>query len=293
MDSLLWVLLACSTTAPVEATPEPQAAVPEAPAPLPAARLERVVAVGDLHADLDQALAVLQMAGVVDASGQWSGGTDTLVQTGDTTDRGPDSKEVIQLMARLEEQAEAAGGRVVALLGNHEVMNLVGDWRYVSEGDLADYGGSVEVRQEAFGPQGEEGTWLRKHGVVAVVDRVAYAHGGITAEWARKGVDAINATPYTQLGTDSPIWYRGFITDPEPTICRALEDSLVELSADRMVVGHTTQKSGRILSRCQGRILGIDTGISSHYGGNLAALELRSGDAWALYAAGPEDLPDP
>jgi hypothetical protein len=256
-------------------------------------RLERVVAIGDLHADLPHALAVLKMAELVDEDGHWSGGTATFVQTGDTTDRGPDSLEVLQLMARLETEAEAAGGRVVALLGNHEVMNLTGDWRYVSDGDLEDFDGSVEARREAFGPDGELGIWLRNHGIVAVVDRVAYAHGGITAEWAEKGVDAINASPWPTLGPDSPIWYRGFILDPEPTACRPLEDALVALGVDRMVVGHTTQKSGRILARCGGRILGIDTGISAHYGGHHAALELRAGDAWALYPSGPEDIPDP
>ena len=257
------------------------------------ARLERVVAIGDFHADLEHALATLHMAGVVDEQGAWVAGGATLVQTGDITDRGPDSKELIELMARLEVEAAAAGGQVVALLGNHEVMNLLGDWRYVSEGDLEDFGGSPERRKDAFSEGGELGGWLRAHGVVAVVDRVAYAHGGITPVWAAKGVDAINATPWAALGEDSPIWYRGFILDPEPTACPRLEEALLALGVDRMVVGHTTQRDGRIKVRCAGRILGIDTGISSWYGGHHAAVELRRGDAWALYETGPEDLPDP
>jgi hypothetical protein len=61
-----------------------------------------------------------------------------------------------------------------------------------------------------------------------------------------------------------------------------------------MVVGHTTQRSGEVAVRCNGALLGIDTGISDHYGAHLAAIELRGGvDAWALYPDGPEDLPDP
>lgn len=289
MNSLLWALLGCSsgTLSSSAAPPSPE------PQPEASPRLPRVVAVGDLHADLPHALSVLRLAGVLDTEGHWSAGETTLVQTGDITDRGPDSKELIELMARLEQEASAAGGRVVALLGNHEVMNLVGDWRYVSPGDLEDFEGSEDLRRAAFSEQGELGQWLRAHGVVAVVDRVAYAHGGITAEWAAKGVDAINATPWSSLGPDSPIWYRGFVQDPEPAACAALEDSLVALAVDRMVVGHTAQDSGRVLSRCSGRLLVIDTGISAHYGGHHAAVEFRAGDAWALYEAGPEDLPDP
>ncbi|MCK6525166.1 metallophosphatase, partial [Myxococcota bacterium] len=60
-----------------------------------------------------------------------------------------------------------------------------------------------------------------------------------------------------------------------------------------MVVGHTTQRSGEVATRCGGALLGIDTGISSHYGGHLAAVELKKGDAWAIYPTGPKDLQDP
>ena len=87
------------------------------------------MAVGDLHADLDAARSVLRMAKMVDASGHWAGGSATLVQTGDMTDRGPDGRTLLTWLRSLEREAAAAGGRFVPLLGNHEVMNLQGDWR--------------------------------------------------------------------------------------------------------------------------------------------------------------------
>ena len=65
------------------------------------------------------------------------------------TDRGPDSLEVIELMDRLAEEAPKAGGRVVSLLGNHEVMNLQGDLRYVAPGDVADFGSPAARAQAA------------------------------------------------------------------------------------------------------------------------------------------------
>lgn len=284
---------------------EPERSV--APAPVAPAG-PRIVAVGDLHGDLDQAVAVLRLAGLVDEGGAWSGGDAILVQTGDTTDRGPQSKGVMDLMRRLGPEAEAAGGRVVALLGNHEAMNLVGDWRYVSPADVEAFGGH-EARLAAFSEAGPYGSWLLERDVVARVGDTVFAHGGVTPEWAAKGLDAVNAEARQALrahlaepaaaasspvlGERGPLWYRGFVQDPAPQACAALARSLRALDAARMVVGHTTRRDGRIQVRCGGRLAVIDIGIAAHYGGNLGALELAGGDAWAVYPSGRVDLEDP
>jgi hypothetical protein len=97
--------------------------VPDAP---------RVVAVGDVHGSHGNLVAVLRLAGILDAKDKWSGGKAHLVQTGDLLDRGKDTREVLDLVMRLEGEARKAGGRVHALLGNHEVMNMMGDLRYVN-----------------------------------------------------------------------------------------------------------------------------------------------------------------
>jgi len=92
----------------------------------------RVVAVGDVHGSYGEFLAVLRLAGIIDAKDRWSGGKTHLVQTGDILDRGTETRPVMELLMRLEGEARKAGGKVHALLGNHEVMNLLGDLRYVS-----------------------------------------------------------------------------------------------------------------------------------------------------------------
>ena len=262
---------------------------------------QRLVAIGDLHGDLDNAIAVLRLAGLADEAGHWSGGNSTLVQTGDTIDRGPDSKAVMDLMDRLGTEAQAAGGRVISLLGNHEVMNLYGDLRYVAPGDFDAFGGP-EARAAAFAPDGSYGASLSDKDIVAKVESSIFVHGGVTPHYARKGLDGINQaareamrtrTPSDVLEGDGPLWYRGFVQRPEPAACATLGQSLTALDAERMVVGHTTQASGRILSRCGGRLLVIDIGISDHYGAHLGALELTNGDAKALYPEGPVDLEDP
>lgn len=94
---------------------------------------ERVVAIGDVHGAFDQFVAILREAGLVGSNRRWTGGRAVLVQTGDVLDRGPDSKRVLDLLRSLETDAARAGGQVHALVGNHEVMRLIGDLRYVSE----------------------------------------------------------------------------------------------------------------------------------------------------------------
>jgi hypothetical protein len=260
----------------------------------------RLVAIGDLHGDLGTALQVLQLAGVVDATGRWIGGDTVLVQTGDLTDRGPDTRAVLDLMMRLEKEAPATGGQVVVLLGNHEAMNILGDWRYVHPDDLASFEGS-ERRATAFSPAGAYGSWLVAHDAVAVVHGVAFAHGGITPEWAKVGLGAINEEVHkglvhaatSAIGPEGPLWVRTLAQDPESEACPQVEASLRLLGATRMVVGHTTQRTGEIQVRCGGRLSVIDTGISSAYGGNLAAWELTDGNARALYASGARDIEDP
>jgi hypothetical protein len=102
-------------------------------APLHAQRgATRVIAIGDIHGSFDGLTAILQRTGLIDERLHWSGGRSILAQTGDYTDRGPDVRKVMDLLMRLEQEARKAGGQAVVLLGNHEVMNLIGDWRDVT-----------------------------------------------------------------------------------------------------------------------------------------------------------------
>jgi hypothetical protein len=101
------------------------------PPSLPASRQSaaRIVAVGDIHGAADAFAAILQRAGLIDEKRAWRGGDATLVQTGDTTDRGPQVRAALDLLMALENQAASAGGRVHVLLGNHEAMNMLGETR--------------------------------------------------------------------------------------------------------------------------------------------------------------------
>jgi hypothetical protein len=97
----------------------------------------RIVAVGDLHGDYDAWRAIAKGAKLVDDKGRWTGGKATLVQVGDVVDRGPDSLKILHDLIRLQREAAKRGGKVVALVGNHEAMMMTGDLRYVHPGEYA------------------------------------------------------------------------------------------------------------------------------------------------------------
>ena len=89
----------------------------------------RIVAIGDVHGSLSGLVGILKAAGLIDDAQHWAGGTTTLVQTGDLTDRGAEVRGVLDLMMALDEEAPKSKGRVEQVVGNHEVMNMLGDLR--------------------------------------------------------------------------------------------------------------------------------------------------------------------
>ena len=99
----------------------------------------RVVAVGDVHASYDNLVSVLTMAGLLDRSGHWAGGKGVFVQVGDILDRGVEARPVLDLLMRLEKEARRAGGRVIVLLGNHDVMNILGDLSAVQPAEYEEW----------------------------------------------------------------------------------------------------------------------------------------------------------
>jgi Calcineurin-like phosphoesterase len=167
----------------------------------------RLVAVGDVHGAFDEMVSILQRAGLIDAEHHWTGGNSVLVQTGDLVDRGPKSRAVMDLVMNLEKEASQQKGRVVALLGNHELMNLYGDLRYVVAQDYASFVDekSEKRRQDAYRAHMEilrrraallrqptpaftpemENQWMTAHPPGFVEHRAAFAPDGKYGRWIR------------------------------------------------------------------------------------------------------------
>ncbi|MEM6296618.1 MAG: shewanella-like protein phosphatase [Myxococcota bacterium] len=292
---------------PPEATSSPAASRPTR---FPAAA--RVVAVGDVHGDLDATRRVLRLAGLIDADDHWIGGRTVLVQTGDQLDRGDDEQAILDLFTSLEKEAAEAGGAVHVLNGNHELMNAAGDFRYVTQGGMSDFADApgvdvtasgldrvpapMRARAAAFLPGGAYAKILATRNTAVVVGDSVFVHGGVLPKYADK-LEALNEAgrawlagtgelPQDLLAQDGLVWTRAY-SEPEPTTeaCVALKKALTTLKASRMVVGHTVQKAG-ITSACGGAVWRIDVGMAKHYGGQPAALEIRGDEVRPLTEAG-------
>lgn len=131
--------------------------------------IERIVAVGDLHGDYDQYLKVMRSAGLMDKRGRWAGGHTHLVQTGDVTDRGPDSRKIIKSLQKLARSARKKGGYVHLLIGNHEAMDMTGDLRYVSAADFKSYTSRNSRRLQELQWQ-HQVEWMRSNDSKAFAD---------------------------------------------------------------------------------------------------------------------------
>ena len=175
-------------------------------APAPAESPGSVIAIGDVHGAFDDFVAILQHTGLIDKQNHWAGGKTTLVQTGDLLDRGPKPRDTMDLLMALENGAPKDGGRVVSLLGNHEMMNIMGDLRYVTPENYASFAdaNSEERRKSAYKdyvkwreshtallaelPQPLELTeaeWMARHPAGFIEQREAFSPKGSYGKWLR------------------------------------------------------------------------------------------------------------
>jgi hypothetical protein len=173
--------------------------------------VERIVAIGDIHGDYDNYMAVLKNAGVVNRRGRWAAGKTHVVQVGDIPDRGPDTLRIIEHLQKLEKQAKKAGGRLHLLIGNHEHMNITGDLRYVHPGEYEAFEtrnskqlrnnyyayvvNTLEQQREALLASGGDPSnlpvvddafkrdWYAEHPLGFVEHRLAWQQGGELFEW--------------------------------------------------------------------------------------------------------------
>jgi hypothetical protein len=171
-----------------------------------AAAQTRVVAIGDVHGAYDQFLGILRETQLIDSRSEWSGGSTILVQIGDVPSRGPHTRQCLDLLMALEQQAPKHGGRVLPLLGNHEVMVIMGDLRYVAPSDFQSFvsARSAELREQAYEdyegfvservrrrssprePAMSRERWMAEHPLGYIEYRDAFGPHGQYGRWLRQ-----------------------------------------------------------------------------------------------------------
>ena len=194
---------------------------------------DRIVTFGDVHGGASELIALLNALELIDAAGNWTGEQTHLISLGDLLDRGPDSRRAMDLLMHLEEQAPGTGGRVSVVLGNHELMNLTGDLRYVADEEYAAFAPDEDPAERqaalaafltanpdledattvfasdhppgffghraAFRPDGKYGRWLLDKPQILVVDGIAFVHGGLSSHFTSETIDDFNSTASAEL----------------------------------------------------------------------------------------------
>jgi hypothetical protein len=262
----------------------------------------RVVAMGDLHADIGVTRKAFQLAGATNAKDEWIGKSLTVVQLGDILGRSDDERQVLDFIFDVRRKAEAGGGKVHVLIGNHEVFGGRVDNQAVGRNPFPGFEGipgldlndprlrmlpsHERARGAALMAGGPYAKRLAEFPAVLRVNGTVYAHGGVVPRWARYGIDKVNEEvrqwllgrapePDSAKGVDDGdrvMWTRQFSSNVDDRDCAELEESLRLLGARRMVVAHTVHP--RITPRCDGKVWAIDVGMSRAYGGNIELLEI-------------------
>jgi hypothetical protein len=247
---------------------------------------QRIVAFADVHGAYDELVAILRETAVIDESLHWRAGNTHLVSTGDLLDRGPGSRQVLDLLMRLEGEAREAGGAVHLTLGNHEVMNLVGDLRYVSAEEYAAFAGKEDdtlrdqawarivaqeptavraefdtqfprgyfAHREAFSPTGKYGAWLRGKPFVLVVNDTAFVHGGLTPMVAELGLEGTNARMQADVAEYLQTW-ANFATESAIVRPVAFDDRPAMLTA------RGAEAQSQALTEMQAKLVANDSPI--------------------------------
>ncbi|KAG2392324.1 hypothetical protein C9374_012576 [Naegleria lovaniensis] len=261
---------------------------------------------GDVHGDyrvFSQLLHHLNLT--TEIGGEIELKNDLLfIQTGDVLDRGPDGLKILKILMKAMDKYHE---RVDFLLGNHELMNLYGNFYYVHQDEY-----SSEYKNLLLDDQSPIRKFLLERNIVRLVDGVIYTHAGLVSFFIENDptlmqniqnpsmvVKLLNEkavhllkhgtrgfhtrSPKSLLGPKGPFWTRD-LSDNED--CEALYAILDLLNANHMVVGHTIKDEVTILCHDKKRkksLICIDTGMSSEYGGLPYAIKIVDGKTLYIY----------
>jgi len=229
---------------------------------------ERLIAISDIEGNFTAFSSFLQANQVINERFQWTFGRGHLVLVGDFVDRGEDVLQTLWLIYKLEVEAKRFGGRVHFILGNHEIMNIQGDFRYVQEKykKLAMAIGNKKEPTEnykiLFSLESHLGAWLRSKNVVEKIGDYLFAHAGLSPRILPLEIDLEEINQITRAhidegmhdqpnedekirfltGVECPFWYRGLVTDYRYYAQikeQELDTILSKYKAKKIVVGHS------------------------------------------------------
>ena len=240
-------------------------------------KVDKMLVVSDIEGDFRSFIKLLRAGNVIDENFNWTFGNGNLVLVGDFLDRGRQVTEVLWLIYALEDKAKAAGGYVHYILGNHEIMDLSGDTRYVNP----KYFDNARLMQKSYDnlydDNSELGRWLKTKNVVEKIGALLFVHGGISKEVNNLGISITKINqfvrPYYSKSREQyfdpavstilnqkvgPFWYRGYYDETQKAKPEQINKTLSKYKLTGIITGHTVYAD--TISVCyDGKIINLDT----------------------------------
>lgn len=252
--------------------------------------VKKFVAISDMHGQYLLTVKLLRKYGIIDDDFNWNFGEGHLIIDGDIFDRGDDVTKMIWLIYKLKNQADKSGGKVHYLLGNHELMVLNKDLRYVNDKYVSSGIMMSTNYDQLFSENSIIGEWLINNPIILTINDVLFVHAGISPEFIERQItqQEVNSLFQDKIlgkntaiikndtlldflkGRNGPVWYRGYFSDSAFTE-QKLDRILDYFNMNRIVVGHTSQDS--IVSLFGGKVFGIDSSIKNGKSGELLIYE--------------------
>lgn len=254
----------------------------------------RLVIIGDIHGDIKRFKDILIDAKVINKNIEWIAEPKNtiVIQMGDQVDsinRDPvleewevlPDVEMIHFTNMLNKIARSKGGRVISLIGNHELMNTIGNYSYVSQKSMDESQGGIHKRHDLFKPNGALSAILSQRPIVVKIGNLLFCHAGLTIEhldlldkydkdisylnsiwrnFIKNGVILLEDKEIFEtiiLGTEGILWTRDL--DNPDNIVKLLD----RIGCLYMFVGHTVVERVKLIND---RIWYTDTGISRAFG---------------------------
>lgn len=280
---------------------------------------ERIICIGDIHGDFNIFKKVLSMCNLIDFNGNWIGGNTFVVQLGDTLDgkrpginiskefiQEPGEVEIIKYILYIDSQARNLGGRVISILGNHELYpyylknnkNFIRE--YVKKIDIKTYKKEYNTDRIKFFQPGELGASLfgRTRPLILQLGEFIFIHGSLTDSLIEENIDRYGYVNLNKINKDTSNWLQGKgkipsylskLNDDNPLFsrfysgkknmsantCKKIKEQVEKIKdAKYVIMGHSSYKE--INTTCDGSLIRIDVALSRAFGGTISNKKLQA-----------------
>lgn len=255
--------------------------------------VDKMIVLSDIEGEFEVFRTLMIANRVMDEKYNWTFGKGHLVICGDLFDRGKEVPAYLWLLYSLEQKAKAKGGYVHVILGNHDIMNLSGDFRYV-DAKYFNSAKAIGVDYKALYDAGTEiGQWLRSKNIIEKIGDKLFMHAGISSMINAKKLtlqqlndtcrlyydysrENLPAEVQPLFGSDGPFWYRGYFMDPKATETQ-VDETLSLYDCKQIFVGHTIVPDIKTLYN--GKVVAVDV---NHHEGSYQALLIEKGKYYLI-----------